>query len=156
MIGLTGDDLHLDARIALGCATRALTVVAAARQQVMAVSVLTCQRVLAALDGRPADRLEEQSRQALAQVPHAAQWARGFTRDVLVSAMAFRQRCAPDMVHAAVEGIARACVPEPDEILHELLAGAIGVCAAWAGQDTSLGSAAPAPRRTLIGTAIIR
>lgn len=88
--------------------------------------------------------------------PHAAQWTRGFTRDVLVSARAFRQRCVPDMVRAAVEGIARACVPEPDEILHELLVGAIGVCAARAGQDTSLGSAAPAARHALIGTAIIR
>jgi hypothetical protein len=53
VIGLTGDDLHLDARIALGCARMALPVVAASRQQVMAVSVLACERVLADLDGRP-------------------------------------------------------------------------------------------------------
>jgi hypothetical protein len=53
VIGLAGDDLHLDARIALGCARTALPVVAAGRQQVMAVSVLTCEHVLAALAGRP-------------------------------------------------------------------------------------------------------
>ena len=47
VIGLTGDDLHIDARIALGSATVALPVVAAERQRVMAVSVLTCERVLA-------------------------------------------------------------------------------------------------------------
>ena len=40
----------------------ALPVVAANRQRVMAVSVLTCDRVLADLDGRGAGALEEQSR----------------------------------------------------------------------------------------------
>ena len=44
VIGLTGDDLHIDARIALGSATMALPVVAADRQRVMAVSVLSCDR----------------------------------------------------------------------------------------------------------------
>ena len=38
--------------------------------------VLACERILAGLDGRPPGWLEEQSRQALAQVPHAAHWAR--------------------------------------------------------------------------------
>jgi hypothetical protein len=155
VIGLTGDDLHLDARIALECARMALPVVAAGRQQVMAVSVLACERVLAALDGRPGGRLEEQSRLALAQVPHAAQWARSFTRDVPVAPKAFRRRCAPYIVHAAVEGIALACVPEPDELLRDLLAGAIGVCAAWAGQDAGRGIAGPAIR-TLAGMANLR
>src|SRR5436309_12113382 len=61
VIGLTGDDLHIDARIALGSATMALPVVAAERQRVMAVSVLACERVLAGLDGRPGGGLEEQS-----------------------------------------------------------------------------------------------
>jgi hypothetical protein len=46
VIGLTGDDLHIDARIALGSATVALPVVVAERQRVMAVSVLACERVL--------------------------------------------------------------------------------------------------------------
>ena len=138
------------------CARRALPVAAAERQQAMAVSVLACERVLAGLDGRPAGWLEEQSQQALAQVPHAAQWARGFTSDIPASAETFRRRCAPGTVHAAVEGIALACVPEPDEILRDLLAGAIGVCAAWAGQDAGHGSARPAAACTLTGTAAIR
>jgi hypothetical protein len=80
VIGLTGDDLHIDARIALGSATMALPVVAAGRQRVMAVSVLTCERVLAELDGRAVGALEDQSRLALAEVPHAADWAYQFTR----------------------------------------------------------------------------
>jgi hypothetical protein len=36
-------------------------------------------------------------------------------------------------VHAAVEGIAQACVPDPDQMLHDLLASAIGECATWCG-----------------------
>src|SRR6266568_9441637 len=52
--------LHIDALIALVCARRALPVAAAGRQQAMAVSVLACERVLAAMDGRPAGWLEEQ------------------------------------------------------------------------------------------------
>src|SRR5918999_2235627 len=47
VIGLTGDDPRIDARIALGSATMALPVVAAERQRVMAVSVLAAERVLA-------------------------------------------------------------------------------------------------------------
>src|SRR5919197_2233149 len=82
VIGLTGEDLHIDARIALRSATTALPVVAAERQRVMAVSVLACDRVLAELDGRPAGRLEEQSRSVLAQVPRAAAWAAQFTSGV--------------------------------------------------------------------------
>ena len=71
VIGLTGDDPHIDARIALGSATLALPVVSAERQRVMAVSVLACERVLAGLDGRAVGALQEQSRAALAQVPDA-------------------------------------------------------------------------------------
>jgi hypothetical protein len=139
VIGLTGDDPHLDARIALGCARTALPVVAAGRQQIMAVAVLACERVLAALDGRPADGLEEQSRAALEQVPHAAQWARDFTarlaRDIPTTPEDLRQRSAPFTVHAAVEGIALAYVPQPDQMLRDLLASAISDCAAWIGRQ---------------------
>jgi hypothetical protein len=138
VIGLTGDDLHLDARIALGCARMALPVVAASRQQVMAVSVLACERVLADLDGRPAGSLEEPSRAALGQVPDAAQWARSFTARsaIPLTPQSFREQSAPFIVHAAAEGIALACIPQPDQMLRDLLIGAVGECAAWAGRGT--------------------
>jgi hypothetical protein len=131
VIGLTGDDLHIDARMALRSATMALPVVAAGRQRVMAVSVLTCERVLAELDGRPAGRLEEQSRLALANVPHATEWAYQFTSGIRPSHKGFRRQAAPTIVQDAVEGIAQACVPDPDGMLHALLVQAIDVCAAW-------------------------
>jgi hypothetical protein len=140
VIGLTGDDLHIDARIALFCARTALPVVAAGRQQVLAVSVLVCERVLGGLDGRPAGWLTEPSRPALAHVPHAAQWARDFTRDIAITPKAFRKRAAPFTVHTAAEGIAQSCIPQPDEMLRDLLIGAIGECAAHAARDTGPGA----------------
>jgi hypothetical protein len=135
VIGLTGEDLHIDARIALRSATMALPVVAAGRQRVMAVSVLTCERVLADLDGRAVGSLEEQSRLALAEVPHAAEWAYQFTSGVRPSNKGFRRQAAPTIVQDAVEGIAQACVPDPDGMLHDLLVQAIDVCAARVGRE---------------------
>jgi hypothetical protein len=139
VIGLTGDDLHIDARIALVCARMALPVVAASRQQVLAVSVLVCEQVLDGLDGRPAGWLTGPSQAALAHVPHAAQWARGFTRDIPITPQAFRRRAAPRAVHTAAEGIAQACIPQPDEMLRDLLTGAIGECAAWTARRAGSG-----------------
>ena len=140
VIGLTGEDLHIDARIALRCARMALPVAAAERQQTMAVSVLACERVVADLDGRPAGWLTEQSRLALAQAPRAAQWARSFTRDLPISEKAFRLHAAPATVHAAVQGIALACIPQPDQMLHDLLFGAIGECTPYASRDADRGT----------------
>src|SRR4029434_3262757 len=59
VIGLTGDDRHIAAQIALGSARLALPVVAAEGQRVLAVGVLSCERVLADLDGRPPGSLGE-------------------------------------------------------------------------------------------------
>ena len=56
VIGLTTTDPRADARIALRCATAALPIASAKRQNVMAVSVLVAERTLAALDGRRARR----------------------------------------------------------------------------------------------------
>jgi hypothetical protein len=140
VIGLTGDDLRIDARIALRSATMALPVAAAGRQRVMAVSVLACERVLAELDGRPVGSLQERSRLALAKVPHAAQWASRFTSGVRASQKGFRRQAAPIIVRDAVEGIAKACIRDPDAMLRDLLIQAIGECAAWARHDPNRGA----------------
>jgi hypothetical protein len=157
VIGLTGDDLHIDAQIALGSARLALPVVAAERQHVLAVGVLSCERVLATLDGRPVGALEESSRSALAQVPQAAAWAARFTRAAPASAASarrFRQQAAPTIVRNAAQGIAQACIPDPDGMLRTMLVQAIDACARWAdrgpGRDAGLDPAvwAAACRRT--------
>src|SRR5215213_12021710 len=117
----------------------ALPVVAAERQRILAVSVLTCEHVLAELDGRTAGTLEEQSRLALVKVPHAAAWADRFTSGVRPSTKGFRRQAAPTIVRDAVQGIAQAGVPDPDGMLRGLLVRAIDVCASWSGRDPDHG-----------------
>ena len=135
VIGLISDDPHVDVDIALRSATTALPIASAERQRVLAVGVLAAERVLADLDGRPADRLEEPSRWALAQVPDAARWAQSFTQEMRITPKGFRRHAAPHIVRHAVFGVAQACIPDPDTALHDLLAGAIGDCAAWARRE---------------------
>jgi hypothetical protein len=135
VIGLTGDDPRVDARIALLSATMALPVVAADRQRVMAVAVLACERVLAELDGRPVGDLREESRSALARAPHATAWAERFiARGGGPSVRRFRRQAAPTIVRNAAEGIAEACVPDPDAMLRDLLVQAIAEGASLAGR----------------------
>ena len=133
VIGLTGGDPHIDALIALRCSTIALPSAAAERQRVMAVSVLVCERVLAELDGRPADSLSAESRIALDAVPQAAEWAARFTSNVRPRLAAFRRHAAPHAVRCAVDGVAHALIPDPDAVLRTMLVESIDICTAWTG-----------------------
>jgi hypothetical protein len=151
VIGLTSDDPHVDVQIMLRSATTALPVVSAERQRVLAVAVLAAERALDGLDDRPAGSLEERSREALAQVPDAAQWAYRFTREMGITPKGVKRHSAPDAVRHAVVGIAEACIPDPDGMLRELLAGAIADCASWAHREPHLGhprSHVPSSRRS--------
>jgi hypothetical protein len=154
VIGLTGDDLHIDARIALGAARLALPVAAAERQGVLAVGVLSCERVLAELDGRPVGTLEDQSRSVLDQVPLAARWANRFAAAAPRSAFSvkrFRDQAAPAIVGNAAQGIAQACVPDPDGMLRDLLVLTISTCRQWSGhQGTVAGRPGPSVRLGLL------
>lgn len=148
VIGLTGSDPRIDAQIALRCATAALPVVAASRQRVLAVAVLTCERLLAALDGRPAGSLQPSSRLALARVPHAAAWAKRFIDASGVRGPTpirrFRRHTAPTIVADAIDGIAQAMVPDPDRLLRDLLVQTIDICAALTGRSPAGPARAPA------------
>ena len=133
VVGLVSDDPLLDARIALLCAQKALPVVAAERQHVMAVSILACERVL---EGRPA---AEPARDMPPRPRHAAynaQWAYRFSGQRQTAARDFRRDIAPRIIAGAVQGIARACVPDPDALLHDLLVEAIQLCRASLRGDT--------------------
>jgi len=138
VIGLTGDDIRIDIDIALHCAITALPVVAAERQRGLAVAVLSANRLTNQLDGRPEHVLAEPSRAALAAVPHAWRWAREFSPGFAPSEKAFRRYAAPATVTGAVDGVATACIADPDPLLYDLLAGSIDICTRLAG---------PAPAR---------
>lgn len=125
VIGLTSDDPRVDVHIALRAATTGLPVVAAERQSVLAVAVLAGERVLAELEGRPQGALGERSERALALAPHATKWAYRFVGGMRRSPRAFRRHAAPTVVHMAAQGIAWACIEDPDALLRDLLVGAI-------------------------------
>ncbi|GAA0951030.1 hypothetical protein [Nonomuraea longicatena] len=140
IIGLTSDDLRVDATIALRSATTALPVAAAERQLALAVSVLAAEEMLARLDGRPSGQLSPPAAAALAQVPKTAAHARRFSRAARISEKGFRKYAAPNAVQLSVVGIVQACTPDPDTLLRELLTTAIA--------DTTLLTArTPVPER---------
>ena len=147
LIGLTGSDLRYDVLIALRAARIALPVVDESRQHMMAAAVLTCERVLADLDGSPGAPMTPQSREALDRAPLAAAWARRFTRNMSVSHRVFRRNAAPTIVRFAVQGVAHACIADPDSLLRDMLVGAIADCKALraqtVGADHSDGQRAP-------------
>ncbi len=121
VVGLTGDDVRVDLRIALRAAWCALPVVAEERQRSMAMTVIVADGLLAEAEGRPAGDLDERSRHALEQVPHAARWAGELVADMPVSLRAFRRRGAPAAVLYAVDGIAKSCTSDQDRRLRDLL-----------------------------------
>ncbi|HEX4981595.1 MAG TPA: hypothetical protein VFV63_07855 [Ilumatobacteraceae bacterium] len=137
VIGLRTNDPRADVRIALRCATSALPIASAERQNALAVSVLAAERTLAALEGRPPGRLSAISARAMDSAPLAARWARAFASPE-VSVDRFRRFGAPNTVRVAVPGIAEACVPNPDDRLHELLLNVIAECAAVCGRETAV------------------
>jgi hypothetical protein len=128
VIGLSSDDVRVDATIALRAALAALPIAAAPRQHVLATAVIACEGVLAELDGRDRDSLSPQSRQVLDQVPEALAWARSFSGISRPSRRTFRSQVAPHIVSIAVEGIALACAPDVEQRLVNLLATAIADC----------------------------
>jgi hypothetical protein len=141
VIGLTSPDLRVDVVIALRAARTALPVVAEERQWVMAVAVLNCERLLAELEDRPGSAMSPPSRDALERAPHATARAQRQHRDFRMSRRVFRRQTAPAILACAIQGIARACVPDPDRLLHDVLAGAIEDCrpyCALSGPDSPL------------------
>jgi hypothetical protein len=137
VIGLNGDDPRVDAWIAREAAIAALPVTAAERQGVAAVGLLRCERVLNQIEGRSKHYVDPRTQEALDHVPHARDWARGFTALGWGSAGSFAKRSAPAIVHSAVSGIASASVPNADEVLVELLQRTIVHCRSWFSHETA-------------------
>lgn len=130
VIGVTGDDVRLDAGVVRRCAQAALPVVSAERQNMMAAALLTAESVLNQVSGHAPGTLTDASRQALEQAPLAAQRGRRLVDEVGVSVRGFRRHATRPTVQIAVRGIAEACIPDPDRRLRDLLAAVIDDCAA--------------------------
>lgn len=125
VVGLNSDDVRVDAAISLRCAWAALPVAAAERQTALAVSILTTERLLADLDGRDPDEVSGPSRRALETAPYAAKQASKLVREFPVSVRRYRRHSAPATVACAANGVAQACISDPDGLLYSMLAASI-------------------------------
>jgi hypothetical protein len=128
VIGLNGDDRRIEILVALRVATNALPIASEEQQRALAVGILSCRARLAVL-GHADEELSARIEDALQQAPLAARWARDFvalgtatTRERAVS------RMAESVIRVGVLGIAQACSPGADALLHEVLRGAIADC----------------------------
>lgn len=121
VVGLTAEDPRADIWIARESALTALPVVAMSRQRAAAVGVLRSEAALAEIDGLPPGWLSPRARATLALVPDAEGWAHDFISMTLGKRDAFVARGAPAVVHQAVVGLSEACVPEPGDVLVDLL-----------------------------------
>lgn len=133
VVGLDGDDERWSVEIAMLAATAALPIASASRQNSLAVGLLTCERVLDEIEDREPGFMRPQTLEALRDVPAAEAWARRFVGRSRVSPSRFTSFAGQEIVRLAVEGIAEACVPDPDRRLRQLLSDAIDECRTWAG-----------------------
>jgi len=132
VIGLNGTDPVIGVLLAREVVLVALPVASAPRQRVLAVGLLRCEQMLNELDGRPAGRLSARAESALAGVPDARDWARGFCEALGYGRLdKFGSRSAPAIIHAAVGGIAESCLDDVDQRLVDLLRTSIDECASW-------------------------
>lgn len=124
VIGRLGGGPEVDARIAWRCATTALPVVSAERQQLLALAVLTSAELL------DDPRLEAATAEALAHVPETARRARlAIDRTAAHRSLAaFSRYGAPVAVRTAALGLAEACAPDVDGLLRGLLIVGIAEC----------------------------
>jgi hypothetical protein len=161
VIGLTTDDPRADVGIALLCATTALPRVASEHQRVLAVSILTCENVLAGLEPPPtapgttgpqpgdaavSGRLASSppvSGRLASSPPEATAWAHGFVQRIKTSPRGFRRHAAPGTVRYAVDSLARAGLPDSDDVLYDLLVAAIAECSRHVRQTPTIPAGAP-------------
>jgi hypothetical protein len=133
VIGLTSDDPRWDHELAVVAACAALPVAAEERQRVLAVGILTCERMIATRDGRDADDVRPAVREVLDDVPLAAAWARRFTaRHGLGRAT---RDPGSAVVDFSVQAVALSAHADTDDRLRAMLEEAVQVCRALAGAD---------------------
>lgn len=125
VIGLNGDNPRVTLLVALRAATAALPVANGERQRGLAVGILSCERQLL-LTGGPEPGTDVMIRTAFSQAPDTLKWAHEFIESFgNWSRTKFSEREAESILRVAVQGVAEACIDNPDERLHDMLSGAI-------------------------------
>lgn len=148
VIGLDGDDPAVHVGIATRCASIALPVVAAERQRALAVGLISAEQVFSDLaEDRPTNvavnDLLDDAHHALERTPDAARWAVDYAAGWDVSRQPFQKRAAPAIVRVSVVGTSEACIPNPDDMLYEMLTTVIDDCTQWLGHGAADDTLAP-------------
>lgn len=132
VVGLNPDGVLADALIVLRCAQIALPVVSMDRAHVMAVALFAAEGVIAPFDGREPGEVSSRTRAALDMAPEAAQWATRFIKEVDAGSHGsvqrnpkFRRQVALNTVRYSVPAVRDACVPDPESLMFQMLAGSI-------------------------------
>jgi hypothetical protein len=76
-------------------------------------------------------------------VPQAARWAVDFTSDTRLDVRTLQRQSAPTIVRVSVVGIAEACIPDPDDRLHDMLTAVIDECTGWLSSDRDAATLEP-------------
>jgi hypothetical protein len=155
VVGLHPHDDRVSAALVLSTARAALPVAAEERQNIMALAILNAEGILAERDGREPGQLSESSRAALTRAPAAERWARIHLARMGFNSAALRPANASKVVALAVDGVARACIDDPEERLVQMLRDGIDLVTAFTPlapsrleetQAPPSSDAAPAPR----------
>ncbi|MFE5670451.1 hypothetical protein ACFQ58_02470 [Agromyces sp. NPDC056523] len=125
VVGLTSDDPTLDVVLAARAAGSALPVVAEERQRSQAVGLHVALTILDDRDDDLAVDLREFGEAALRAAPAADAWATRFIDEIGAGPRRMTPRQCRAIVAGAVDGIARACVGNPDDRLVALLTAAV-------------------------------
>jgi hypothetical protein len=134
VIGLTSDDPLLDVLLALRAASAALPIAAEESQRLEAVGVHVALRAVAERDDELVAESRDMAEASLRAAPAADAWATRFIEKVGPVRPGVTVRQCRDIVSGAVDGIARACVADPDERLVALLTAAVSDTARFVGR----------------------
>ncbi|GIG23495.1 hypothetical protein Cch01nite_42190 [Cellulomonas chitinilytica] len=133
LVGTASDDPAWSLEIADVAARHALPVARAQDARVLAVALITLDRLLEPVDGRASGKRRRTTDEALARVPVDAAWAERFTRamgrprrtrdlprgvvDVSLAAVATGPRCDEDLVAMLVDAVStcRAMLPSRED-----------------------------------------
>ncbi|HET7800108.1 MAG TPA: hypothetical protein VFL38_06780 [Humibacillus xanthopallidus] len=149
VVGLHPQDDRVAAALVLSTARAAIPVAAEERQNIMALAILNAEGILAERDGREPGQLSDTSRAALTRAPAAERWARIHLARMGFNSAALRPANASKVVALAVDGVARACVDDPEERLVQMLRDGIDVVSAFAPLEAApVTEAQPQPSMT--------
>ncbi len=140
VIGLLGDGRRTSVAVAVRALAAAVPVVSYGRQRALAAGALRLSVLVNAADVAEQTMLAD----ALEAVPDAAVWAEHFTVDLAPIDPRMIDRMCDAIIRTSVIGIAEACVSDPDERLHSLLATTIAALSSTAPAEERIPQPQPA------------